>query len=117
MPREELQRQMNEGVAFWGHEVDGEMVAVMGIQPVQDVTLIRHAYVQSAFQKRGIGAILLAHLCGLTDMPVLIGTWAAASLGDPLSTRGMDFGWWVPKRRTACSVVTGVFPNGRSRLR
>jgi N-acetylglutamate synthase-like GNAT family acetyltransferase len=42
------------------------------------VTLIRHAYVSSEWQKRGIGAQLLAHLRGLTEDPILIGTWADA---------------------------------------
>jgi GNAT superfamily N-acetyltransferase len=50
----------------------------MGIQKVQDVTLIRHAYVRSSWQKRGIGAQLLSHLRRLTNDPVLIGTWADA---------------------------------------
>lgn len=46
---------------------------------MQDVTLIRHAYVRSDHQGQGIGARLLAHLRTLTDRPVLIGTWADAS--------------------------------------
>src|ERR1700733_15521945 len=50
----------------------------MGIQKVRDVTLIRHSYVRSSSQKRGIGAQLLSHLRGLTNDPILIGTWAAA---------------------------------------
>ena len=35
---------------------------MMGIQNVQDVTLIRHAYVQTARRGCGIGGRLLAHL-------------------------------------------------------
>jgi N-acetylglutamate synthase-like GNAT family acetyltransferase len=78
MSREEMQREINDGVVFWGFEDGGELVGVMGIQKVQDVTLIRHAYVRSEWQKRGIGARLLAHLRGLTEDPILIGTWADA---------------------------------------
>jgi GNAT superfamily N-acetyltransferase len=51
----------------------------MGIQPVQDVTLIRHAYVRTSSQRRGIGADLLSHLRQLSSGPVLIGTWADAA--------------------------------------
>jgi len=78
MSREELRRQIDEGVVFWGDEEAGTLVAVMGIQPVQDVTLIRHAYVRTTSQQRGIGARLQSHLRGLASGPVLIGTWADA---------------------------------------
>ncbi len=78
MSREEMQDEISDGVVFWGFEDGGELVGVMGIQKVQDVTLIRHAYVRSRWQKHGIGAQLLGHLRGLTDDPILIGTWADA---------------------------------------
>ena len=48
MPREELQHEIDDGVVFWGYEADGELIGVAGIQHVQDVTLIRHAYVRTA---------------------------------------------------------------------
>jgi GNAT superfamily N-acetyltransferase len=76
--RQELQDEIDAGVIFWGFEENGALLGVMGTQSVQDVTLIRHAYVRSTSQRRGIGAQLLAHLRGLTGRPVLIGTWAAA---------------------------------------
>jgi GNAT superfamily N-acetyltransferase len=78
MSREEMRCEISDGVVFWGFEDSGELMAVMGIQKVKDVTLIRHAYVRSSRQQRGIGAQLLAHLRGLTDDPILIGTWADA---------------------------------------
>jgi len=78
MSREGMEREIEDGVVFWGFEDDGELAGVMGIQKLQDVTLIRHAYVRSEWQKRGIGAQLLAHLRGLTEDPILIGTWADA---------------------------------------
>jgi N-acetylglutamate synthase-like GNAT family acetyltransferase len=78
MSREEMQHEVSDGVVFWGFEDSGELVGVMGIQKVQDVTLIRHAYVRTGWQKRGIGAHLLSHLRGLTTDPILIGTWADA---------------------------------------
>jgi GNAT superfamily N-acetyltransferase len=78
MSREKLQREMAAGVMFWGFEDEGRLLGVMGLQEVQDVTLIRHAYVRSDAQKRGVGGRLLAHLRELTDGPVLIGTWTDA---------------------------------------
>jgi GNAT superfamily N-acetyltransferase len=50
----------------------------MGIQPVQDVTLIRHAYVRPDMQNQGIGRKLLDALRRQTNRPVLVGTWADA---------------------------------------
>jgi GNAT superfamily N-acetyltransferase len=69
---------MDQGVVFWGYEEGDELVGVMGIQPIQDVTLIRHAYVRTANQNQGIGEKLLSHLRQRTTRPILIGTWADA---------------------------------------
>ena len=72
MSREHLMREIDDGVVFWGFEDGGELVGVLGIQKVRDVTLIRNAYVRSSWQKRGIGAQLLSHVRGLTNDPILI---------------------------------------------
>ena len=80
MQEAELAHQIDSGVRFWGYEEEGgELVGVMGIQHVRDVTLIRHAYVRTVCRNRGIGASLLVHLRTLTAKRILIGTWAAAS--------------------------------------
>ena len=79
MSAHQLQHEIDEGVIFWGYETSGQLSGVMGIQPVRDVTLIRHAYVLTTNQKQGIGAHLLAHLRTLATGPVLIGTWANAT--------------------------------------
>ena len=78
MSRDQLRREIDDGVVFWGIEESGALEGVMGLQQVQDVTLIRHAYVRAASQQRGIGTRLLSHLRKLTEGPVLIGTWADA---------------------------------------
>ena len=44
-----------------------------------DVTLIRHAYVRSRFQNRGVGTNLLRHLERVAQSPILVGTWADAA--------------------------------------
>jgi N-acetylglutamate synthase-like GNAT family acetyltransferase len=78
MSRRELRHETDEGVVFWGYEEGDELVGVMGIQHVQDVTLIRHAYVRTARQNQGIGGKLLSSLRQQTTRPILIGTWADA---------------------------------------
>ena len=78
MPREELREEMAAGVAFLGYEQDGKLAGVMGTQDIQDVTLIRHAYVRTAQRSQGIGGEILARIMDDAARPVLIGTWADA---------------------------------------
>ena len=78
MGSEELDAEIAAGVTFHGRETAGGLVAVMGIQTVDDVILIRHAYVRTAEHRRGHGTALLRHLVAGADRPVLVGTWAAA---------------------------------------
>ena len=78
MPREELRAEVSAGVSFLGYEKDGELAGVMGTQDVQDVTLIRHAYVRTSQRGQGIGGELLGRIMGQATKPVIIGTWADA---------------------------------------
>lgn len=78
MSKEELHHEIESGIVFWGYEEDGEILGVMGIQDIQDVTLIRHAYVRTDKMRKGIGSKLLTHLKTKTSRPILIGTWADA---------------------------------------
>ena len=79
MTKEELKRQIDEGVQFWSYTEDGEIAGVMGIQFKDDVTLIRHAYTRTIKRNKGIGSKLLKHLRSIATSPVLIGTWAEAT--------------------------------------
>src|SRR4249919_4127188 len=74
MDAAELDREIAAGVVFWGCEAGGALIGVMGIQPVGDVDLIRHAYVLPACQRRGVGSELLTHLRALTTRRMLVGT-------------------------------------------
>jgi len=118
MPWEELQHEIAAGVAFWGYEEDGELLGVMGIQHVQDVTLIRHAYVRTARRNQGIGGQLLSVLRRQTDRPILIGTWAAATwavrfyeqhgfrrVSAEEKDRLLRTYWSIPERQVETSVV------------
>ena len=78
MPATELADEIAAGVRFWVYEEGAAPIGAMGLQEVQDVTLIRHAYVDPAAQRRGIGGALLACCRALAEQPLLIGTWAAA---------------------------------------
>ena len=83
MSRDELERECDAGVVFFGwYEGDGDgasLAAVMGLQNVKDVALVRHAYTRTASQGKGIGDKLLAHVKAGADRPFLVGTWRAAT--------------------------------------
>jgi GNAT superfamily N-acetyltransferase len=79
MPAAELEEELAAGVVFWACEENGSLVAVMGLQDVADVTLIRRAYTRTSHQGKGLGSALLTHLRAQTARPILIGTWKAAS--------------------------------------
>ncbi len=123
MSPDHLQRDIDAGVQFWGDEELGNLRAVMGIQHILDVTLIRHAYVLTGSQKQGLGTGLLHHLRASTDRPILIGTWATATwaihfyqrhgfhLVDTATTdRLLRTYWTVPERQIASSVVLADRP-------
>ena len=78
MPLEELRDEIAAGVKFWGYADGGRLVGVMGMQPVKDVTLIRHAYVRTEKRNHGIGGKLLHHLLERIEGKILVGTWQAA---------------------------------------
>ena len=84
MPKEYLRREIDSGVRFWGWEEGGELVGVMGIQDVQDVTLIRHAYVRTANRNGGIGGKLLGELRKLTTRPCPHWHLGGGDLGHPI---------------------------------
>jgi GNAT superfamily N-acetyltransferase len=74
----ELRRETDAGVAFWGYYEDGGLLGVMGLQPVADVALIRHAYTRTGAQGRGIGSELMEKIKEEARHPLLVGTWKAA---------------------------------------
>jgi len=78
MPAAELTHAIRDGIEFWVAEQDGRLVGVMGIQDKGDVALVRHAYVATTMQRGGVGTQLLRHVQGVSEKPILIGTWATA---------------------------------------
>ncbi|HZT13474.1 MAG TPA: GNAT family N-acetyltransferase [Candidatus Baltobacteraceae bacterium] len=118
MSRSELEAEIDAGVQFWAWESGGEIQGIMGLQAVKDVTLIRHAYVRTAQQGRGIGGALLDSLTNKASTALLVGTWADAawairlyerhgfSLVDRLEKdRLLDRYWTISPRQRETSVV------------
>lgn len=118
MPLEALRREIEAGVAFSGFYEGGRLLGVMGLQAVQDVRLIRHAYTRTGAQGRGIGSVLLSRLTAVRETPVLVGTWRAATwaigfytargfvlVPEEEKARLLRRYWTIPERQIEESVV------------
>ncbi len=119
MAMDELKQEMKR-ITFFGWEENGELVGVMGIEPIKDVTLIRHAYVLPQWQRHGIASKLINHLKNLTSTHHLfLGTWTAASWAITLYQKHgfklipnkdelLRTYWDIPQHQIETSVVLGI---------
>lgn len=118
MPKDELEREIANGVVFWVAGEGERLSGVMGIQDKGDVALVRHAYVATGTQRSGVGSALLRYVQGLAGKPILIGTWAAASwaiafycrngftvVSSEEKDRLLRTYWSIPQRQVETSVV------------
>lgn len=118
MPEAELREEIAAGVEFWGLDSDDGLIGVMGVQPVRDVDLIRHAYVRPDRQRHGVGAELIEYLRARSPRRLLVGTWAAATWAIAFYQRhGFELlppqraaellrtYWTIPQRQVETSVV------------
>jgi GNAT superfamily N-acetyltransferase len=118
MDADELIGEIDLGVDFYGYKEGDRLVGVMGIQPVKDTTLIRHAYVLKSHQRRGVGEKLINYLVDLAQTPeTLVGTWAAAwwairfyekhgfQLIPAESQSKLRQYWQIPDRQAETSIV------------
>jgi GNAT superfamily N-acetyltransferase len=119
MPAEELKEEIKSGIQFFGYAENGALIAVMGIQPVGDVTLIRHAYTLTSQQRRGAGEKLLNRLLSLAQTDrILVGTWETAPwaikfyqkhgftlLSREETNKLLKKYWKIPERQVETSIV------------
>jgi GNAT superfamily N-acetyltransferase len=118
MPESQLRAEIAAGVEFWGLDTDEGLIGLMGVQPVRDVDLIRHAYVRPDKQRHGVGAQLIEYLRRRSPRRMLVGTWGAASWaisfyqrhGFELVPREQTAAllrsyWTIPERQIETSVV------------
>ncbi len=119
MSARELKEEIQSGVQFYGWKENNVLVAVMGIQLLNQVTLIRHAYVLTSQQRRGLGENLLNYLLGLAQTTeVYVGTWEAAEwavnfyekhgfklVSTEEKNKLLKKYWNIPKRQVETSVV------------
>jgi len=118
MPMNELKQEMKR-LTFTGWEIDGELLGVMGLEQIRDVSLIRHAYVLPRSQKEGVGSKLLKYIeSQVTTSRLLVGTWADAYWAIefyrkhgfsllPDKDELLRAYWDIPQRQIDTSVVLG----------
>ena len=79
MSKQELIDEFNNGVRMYGYHNNNKLIAVIGIQEVKDVILIRHAYTLTSYQRKGTGSALLEYLLKENqNCRLLVGTWNSA---------------------------------------
>ena len=119
MSAKELRDEINSGVDFFGLQEEGRIIGIMGIQEVKEITLIRHAYVFTKYQRRGVGRKLLQYLIDLAKgSEILVGTWKAANwaiqfyekhgfrlVSSDEKDRLLRKYWNIPERQVETSVV------------
>jgi N-acetylglutamate synthase-like GNAT family acetyltransferase len=119
MPQYELRQEMQR-MTFFGWEDQCELIGVMALEPVKDVSLIRHAYVLPDWQSRGIGGMLLQHILSHSATSrILVGTWADATWAVSFYQKHgftlmkdkeslLKTYWNIPQRQIETSVVLGL---------
>ena len=79
MSKKELLNEFSNDVRLFGFSKNNDLVGVMGIQELKDVTLIRHAYTLTYYQRTGVGRLLLEYLLKINqNNRLLVGTWRDA---------------------------------------
>ena len=80
MSKHELIDEFNDGVRMYGYHDNNKLIGVIGIQEVQDIILIRHAYTLTSYQNKGTGSAMLEYLLKKSqNSRLLVGTWKNAT--------------------------------------
>ena len=119
MSEQELVKEFNAGVRMFGYNRNNKLIAVIGIQKIKDVVLIRHAYTLTSHQGKGTGSTLLKYLLKKNqNSRLLVGTWKSAiwairfyeKFGFILHTKNQTIQllkkyWKIPSQQIENSVV------------
>jgi len=119
MPMPDLRNEMRK-MTFLGYEEERKLLGVAGYQQVKDVTLVRHVYVLSEQQRKGVGSQLLNQSIQVAKTRrILVGTWQAATWAirfyekhgfklQPNKDELLREYWRIPERQIQLSVVLGI---------
>ena len=121
MSKKELLNEFSSGVRMFGIKENDKLIGVMGIQQLNNVTLIRHAYTLTNYQGKGIGKSLLQYLFKINrSSSMLVGTWQDATWairfyvkngfilhGRKQTDQLLKEYWQVPSKQMENSAVLG----------
>ena len=80
MSKTDLDNEISNGLRMFGYKKNNNIVGVIGIQQMEVVTLIRHAYILTDYQGKGIGKKLLTYLLETNKKnSLLVGAWSQAT--------------------------------------
>ena len=80
MSNQELVDEFTNGVRVFGYNCNNKLIGVTGIQKIKNITLIRHAYILTSHQRKGVGSELLQYLLKKNkNSRLLVGTWKKAT--------------------------------------
>ena len=123
MSEQELIDEFNDEVRMYGYHDNNKLIGVIGIQEVQDIILIRHAYTLTSYQNKGTGSAMLEYLLKKSqNSRLLVGTWKNATwairfyekFGFILHTKDQSTlllkkYWKIPSKQIKNSVVLERF--------
>ena len=123
MSEQELIEEFNDGVRMYGYHDNNKLIGVIGIQEVQDIILIRHAYTLTSCQNKGTGSAMLEYLLKKSqNSRLLVGTWKNATWAirfyekfgfvvhaKEQSTLLLKKYWKIPSKQIKNSVVLEKF--------
>ena len=123
MSKKELTDEFCNGIRMFGYHYYNKLIGVVGIQEVQDVILIRHAYTLTSYQGKGTGSVLLEYLLKKNqNSRLLVGTWKNAEWAirfyekfgfilhaKEQSTLLLKKYWKIPSKQIKNSVVLEKF--------
>ena len=123
MSEQELIDEFNDEVRMYGYHDNNKLIGVIGVQEVQDVILIRHAYTLTSYQSKGTGSAMLEYLLKKSqNSRLLVGTWKNATWAirfyekfgfvvhaKEQSTLLLKKYWKIPSKQIENSVVLEKF--------
>ena len=123
MSGQELIDEFNDEVRMYGYHDNNKLIGVIGIQEVQDIILIRHAYTLTSYQNKGTGSAMLEYLLKKNqNSRLLVGTWKNATWairfyekfgfilhGKEQSTLLLKNYWKIPSKQIKNSIVLERF--------
>ena len=123
MSEKELADEFKAGVRMYGYHDNNKLIGVIGIQEVQDIILIRHAYTLTSYQSKGTGSSMLEYLLKKNqNSRLLVGTWKNATWAirfyekfgfavhaKEQSTLLLKKYWKIPSKQIKNSVVLEKF--------